>query len=1077
MIGSSSAQVSNIDSIVNVSFGQKPELYFIFPVQDHNRMIELSQMVSIDNVKNGEVIAIANKKQFSLFLEQEIPYTILLSPNEMLPPEAWVMTDNMTNKSTNAWDVYPTYQAYIDLMVQFATDYPNLCRLDTIGYAVSGRLLLAAVISDNVHTDEYEPEFLYTSSMHGDEITGYVLMLRLIDYLLTNYGTIPDVTNLVNNVEIYINPNANPDGTYFNSPNGTSVASARRNNLNNEDLNRNYPVPDGTAGDDGTYAMEPETQYFVNWGLERDFVMSANIHGGIELMNYPWDYTLTNHPDKQWWIMVSTEYATSAQNNSPSGYFDEYLTGFDSPGVTEGASWYIVKGSRQDYMQYFADCREVTLEISNTKMPAASTLPSFWNYNYQAFILYMKQVLYGYKGLVTDGCSGQPIEAKIELVGHDALNSHIFSSLPIGNYHRPVKAGTYTIKASAAGYVDQQYTNVAITDYNTVVRDFQLMPIPPAVQFAANIQSACEGIVEFQNNSVSPQDVIYTWYFGDGNTSSDVNPVHTYTANGIYTVKLVAESCAGNDSLTIPAFVDISIPALPLTSDTGRCGAGSLTLNASSPGQILWWDATGTTQLASGTTYITPLLNQTTQYFVSSLEAEPPCFGGKADNSGNGIYFTSATEHGLIFTAHKPLTINTAVVYAQTAGNKTFTIKNASNTVLSSVTVNVPAGQSTITLGLEVPMGTGLKLMGPVSPGLFRSESTANIGYPYELCDLMTITSSTAGTNPTYYYYYFYNIEAEAQTTLFGALTNKTTNGGYYDNALSHGLYFNCTEEVTLKSVKVYANQAGNRTISLKDGSDNLIENVTVNIPNGESRITLNLNIPVGNNLRLMGPETPYLWRDGTSTSANLAYPFSVGDVISITGNSANNVKYYYYFYDWEIEKVSGCESQKIPVTAYIYTNPDAAFIWTENSLEVTFTNQSTGGGTYLWNFGDGNTSTEVQPVHTYSSSGSYTVTLTITNDCGTDVFTDQIGLTTVSVMNVNKNLKIFPNPVEDYFIIRHEDIMINAELFNIQGVRIASYEIENSEKVIDTRRLSSGTYLIRVYTDSEVLHGMIQKY
>jgi len=50
---------------------------------------------------------------------------------------------------------------------------------------------------------------MYTSSMHGDELTGYVLMLRLIDSLLSTYGTNPRVTNLVNNFEIWINPLAN----------------------------------------------------------------------------------------------------------------------------------------------------------------------------------------------------------------------------------------------------------------------------------------------------------------------------------------------------------------------------------------------------------------------------------------------------------------------------------------------------------------------------------------------------------------------------------------------------------------------------------------------------------------------------------------------------------------------------------------------------------------------------------------------------------------------------------------------------------------------------------------------------
>jgi len=1068
------AQQANYNKIVDDIFGQKTEIYFSFAVQPQTIMLQLGSTVSIDNVKNNEVIAVATRHQFYQFLEFEIPYTVMLSPYEMFPPDSWTMTDDMRNKSTYAWDSYPTYQAYIDMMHQFAIDYPALCRIDTIGYSVNGRLLLSAVISDNVHVDEYEPEFFYSSTMHGDETTGFVLLLRLIDYLLTNYGTIPDVTNLVNNVEIHINPNANPDGTYYGG--NHTVANAIRNNANNRDLNRNYPVPDGTAGDDGTYVLQLETQYFTAHGLERDFVVSANFHGGIELCNYPWDYTLTSHPDRTWWQLVSFEYAASAQNNSPAGYFNEFQSGFDGPGVTNGAEWYVVKGSRQDFMQYEAHCRELTLEISDVKNPPASTLPNYWNYNYQALILYMKQVLYGYKGLVTDACTGQPIKAKIELVGHDHTNSFVYSSLPIGNYHRPVKAGTYTIKASAPGYIDQQYANVAITDYNTVVRNFALMPSAPVVDFAYSNSNDCSTDITFQNSSVSPQDVVYTWHFGDGTTSNDPNPVHTYPGNGTYTVKLVANSCAGNDSLTKVNYITISIPAVPIANDQSNCGQSTFNLTATAPGTIYWWDNTGSNLLQTGGSFTTPLLTQTTEYLVSSFEPKPPCIGGKPDTIGpGGAFFSGAATHGLIFDAHTPIIIQSAKFYASTAGNRTFRVLDASNNELASVTVNVPIGMNNVQLGLEVPMGTGLKLVGPASAqNLYRNNvSPANIGYPFDLCGLMTITNSTAGNS---YYYYFYNIEIEEQTTIYGALTNQTANGGYYTQNAAHGLYFNSNQEVTLKSVKVYANSAGNRTITLRDGSDNVLASTTVNIPSGTSRVTLDFEIPAQNNLKLMGPVTPNLWRDGGTATPDLPYPYAVGNVISITGNSANNVKYYYYFYDWEIEKIIGCESTKVPVTAFIYSNPDASFTWIENTFTVSFTNTSTGGGTYLWDFGDGNTSTDENPVHTYASSGPYTVTLTLTNDCGNDVYTQTIAVSTVSVYNRDIQMEVYPNPTNDAIMIKTDYAMQLVELFTMQGIKVHSSEVNDMQKIINISHLPQGTYILRVITEKGNSQGFVIK-
>ncbi|MCK4879584.1 MAG: hypothetical protein KAS82_02955, partial [Bacteroidales bacterium] len=62
---------------------------------------------------------------------------------------------------------YPTYYHYLEMMHRFASDYPEICRLDTFGTSREGRLLLALKISDNVELDEPEASFLYTSTMHG----------------------------------------------------------------------------------------------------------------------------------------------------------------------------------------------------------------------------------------------------------------------------------------------------------------------------------------------------------------------------------------------------------------------------------------------------------------------------------------------------------------------------------------------------------------------------------------------------------------------------------------------------------------------------------------------------------------------------------------------------------------------------------------------------------------------------------------------------------------------------------------------------------------------------------------------
>lgn len=263
-------------------FKENSEVYFKFFISDRSEIKTLTRIISIDNVDGNIVYAYANEKEFSEFEKLNYSYTILPHPGKLIEPEMSSSIEGITE-----WNVYPTYSDYLAMMYKFQADYPNLCRIVDAGSTVLGRKILFAVISDNVNLRESEPQFMYTSSMHGDELTGYVLMLRLIDSLLTTYDTNARITNLVNNVEIWINPLANPDGTYNSGDN--SVNGATRYNANGYDLNRNFPDP--------VLGVNPyeqiETSRFRAIAEANNFALVSNFHGGVEVVNYPWD-TWTN---------------------------------------------------------------------------------------------------------------------------------------------------------------------------------------------------------------------------------------------------------------------------------------------------------------------------------------------------------------------------------------------------------------------------------------------------------------------------------------------------------------------------------------------------------------------------------------------------------------------------------------------------------------------------------------------------------------------------------------------------------------------------------------------------------------
>ena len=92
---------------------------------------------------------------------------------------------------------------------------------------------------------------------------------------MSNYGTNPKITNLINNIEIWINPLSNPDGTYWGGNN--TVADSRRYLANDVDANRNFPdIEDGDHPDGNAWAKE--TMLMMDFADAHNFVMSANIY-------------------------------------------------------------------------------------------------------------------------------------------------------------------------------------------------------------------------------------------------------------------------------------------------------------------------------------------------------------------------------------------------------------------------------------------------------------------------------------------------------------------------------------------------------------------------------------------------------------------------------------------------------------------------------------------------------------------------------------------------------------------------------------------------------------------------------
>ena len=608
-----------------------------------------------------------------------------------------------------------------------------------------------------------------------------------------------------------------------------------------------------------------------------------------------------------------------------------------------------------------------------------------------------------------------------------------------------------TIASSGGSITIRQSSDVFLSESGFALTWECVQPnSPPTANFAASALVSCDGEVSFSDQSINGATT-WLWNFGDGNTSTAQNPIHTYQSEGTFSVSLTATNNFGSDAVSQNNYITVDRPDGPAGSGNSRCDAGVLSLTANGNGTLKWFDQTsGGSQVGTGSTFDTPSLNASATYYVEN-EVSPSTYNvGPADNTFGGGGNFEGDQH-LLFDAFEAFTLKTVKVYAEGAGNRTIELRDNAGTVLQSLTVNIPDGEQVVNLNFSVQPGTNFQLGTSGVPNMYRNNDSSS--FPYQIANVVSIENSSAGTD---YYYHFYDWEIEtpgctsertavtaeiaaapagqnasrcgtgsvalgaaglgdinwfdaatggnqvnvgasfntpsiSTTTSFfveseilppsvygGPANNNIGTGSEFNNVQS--LLFDCYEQSTLVSVKVYAFSAANRTVELRDNNGGILQSVTVNIPNGESRITLNFDLPIGTELQLGTAAAPALYRNNSGSS----YPYNLSDVLSITSSTAGE-DYYYFFYDWEVQK-EGCITARTEVVATVDPLPTLSISGNTSVCEgesVALTTSATGADSYSWNTNETTADITVSPVDltTYS--------VTASNNCGDA--TDQI--------------------------------------------------------------------------------------
>lgn len=366
---------------------------------------------------------------------------------------------------------------------------------------------------------------------------------------------------------------------------------------------------------------------------------------------------------------------------------------------------------------------------------------------------------------------------------------------------------------------------------------------------------------------------------------------------------------------------------------------------------------------------------------------------------------------------------------------------------------------------------TPMNLSATASAGkLYWYDSTGNVVH---VGDTFTTPSLTTTTN-----YRVQNVIFSPQLTVGPANGTAVGAGGYHgSNGTSNlGINFTALTSFTLVSALVDAGSAGPRTFTLWDTSmtpSNIVQQVTVNLPTtGLQRVMLNMEIP-GPGSYIIGGSGMDLFRN----NAGVSYPYTLPSVLDIT-NSTVGPNFYYYLYDWKV-RMDSCAGASRPVRAEVV---EAKFTAVSNANTAVFTDASIGASDWFWDFGDGNTSTQQNPTHTYTTNGPHLVTLTINN--GACRYTDSVAVVT-SLPSLQNGLEVvlLPNPTNDQTQLRFSQLLnvdVQVTILGINGQRIRQQIVPTGTDRLDLKvaDLPAAVYLIRLTTAqaAEVHKLIIQK-
>ncbi|MGC5010301.1 M14 family zinc carboxypeptidase [Streptosporangium sp. DT93] len=325
------------------------------PSTSQQRSAVAATGAAIDQVDPDSIVVTASQDEVAEI--KKLGYTVTRIPRALFPTGPEQRADFPSSDSG-----YHNYAEMTAAVNKIVADHPTIARKISYGTSYEGRDLIAVKISDNVATDENEPEVLFTHHQHAREHLTVEMAIYLLNLFTDGYTTDSRVANLVNGREIWIMPDLNPDGGEYDIATG-SYRSWRKNRQPNSgssyvgtDMNRNWGYNWGCCGGSSGSASSdtyrgpaaesaPEVRAVANWVRSRVVGGTQQIKSHIDWHSYGelilWPYGYTSNDTGPGLTQDDRDaHATLGQNMaSTNGYTPQ-----------QASDLYVTDGSIDDWM-------------------------------------------------------------------------------------------------------------------------------------------------------------------------------------------------------------------------------------------------------------------------------------------------------------------------------------------------------------------------------------------------------------------------------------------------------------------------------------------------------------------------------------------------------------------------------------------------------------------------------------------------------------------------------------------------------------------------------------------------------